>query len=1366
MKNFLKINRALVAKKKLLSLVLAAMLCLPMMSAIKVHTIGDSTMAEYDPNTTDKRGWGMYLGSFFDTEVTVNNRGKSGADSRGFYTGAAYWPSVKNQMSAGDYLLIQFAHNDEGTVTYGLDNLEYAAYCAENGLDAPTDARGTNPQTTFRDYLCLFIDEARALNVTPVLVAPICRAYFSGNDIRRNGQHDLGDKFWKLENGTLLKDQSLPAGDSTMSYVHAMREVAKEKNVVFIDLTEETRVLYLSYGETECLKQLFCEGDKTHTNALGGNLVARAAAQLLKNAGVLADHITIPTDITANPTSIEIGEVYCDVAQNKEFLLTGYGLEPAAGNVALSTTANLQISLDKTTYAATANAAYSGGSMFQKVYVRALYKEGGEQKDTVFATAGEKVIAIPVHAEAISLVGGADISATWAIAAKNSVTDVVIEGPISAALTMNNMCAWDTKAEFEDGAVKTIEMVRFHNADANGSKTNWPAGEEDENAERYIDFAITAPSTMDLRISGISLDIASHSTSSMCYHINTGFGNGFTQVNTIAEHVNMTNKAIEHLNLNTNLTVKAGKTLHVRVLPWHNLVTGSGKYICLKNVKIEGKAFEAEPRSFTNFKVEFRDNPYTVLLPESGELPAGVTIEGTSYNGQQHGIQGGTITVPVDGPVQFTIGACQYSKSVIAVKKNGADFATIDNNAPCGEKKPNYNQFVTWNYNVEEAATLTFSIPNNVYIPYFFAEACDFVPEVEVKYFDTDGKTLIGKELVEGGSALKYKYGADDVTVAAGKAFRGWFNSASPTATKVPEGTPLNKELALYAHATDIEVATVGSIFDYNLTQAYFYPEDHEVLTFNGGSYHGAQHGWVFGNGQSVSVDVAGNALLVVGVCTYSNTGTTEVKDAAGKVVGQLEIERNVTGDGSEQTIRYEGAATTLTMAFTTTNYIHSIKVFNVENLPKKNEKTGFYEISGGDAAALILALQTVDSGDKIFLPNGVYDLGERVLTQISKNNIAIIGQSMEKTIIKNAPDASTESIDKTATIKIAKNVQNTYLQDLTIQNALDYYKNDNGRAVCLWDQGTKTICKNVRLLSYQDTYYSNLQGAVKYFEDCEIHGTVDFICGDGSVYFKNNLLYCEKRYKAGGGSDALTANNGPATDRGYVFDSCTVMSECPVVSLGRAWNNTPSVAFLNTIVDYSAGEFAFADSKNSIQRWTKQLMNQGAWPKFGEYNTHKTDGTVLNPTSNQVTFIDKAPSTETRDIETILSAEQAATYTMGYTLGEWATTAANDARQEDCDMLNIEAEGIYLVEVPNGNAILYTGAELKDEVFPDDSEVTARKANARGGFGKPVNVHDEPSGVESVQSSEISIQKIIRDGQLLIVKDGKIFNAQGTVVK
>ncbi len=617
-------------KRFLLSLLAAAML-LPGNAAIKVHTIGDSTMAEYDESTTDKRGWGMYLGSFFDpTFVTVNNRGKSGADTRGFYTGAAYWASVKSQMSAGDYLIIQFAHNDEGTVTYGMDNLEYAAYCQEKGLPAPSDARGTNPQTTYRDYLRLFIDEARAMGVNPVLAGPICRAYFQGNAIRRNGQHDLGYKFSKIENGVLYENQSLPAGDSTMSYVKAMKVVAAEKNVPFIDLTEATRQLYLSYGETQCLSLLFCEGDKTHTNAMGGNLVARAAAQLLKNAGVLAEYITIPTDITANPNSIEIGDTYCGVAQNKEFLLTGYGLEPAAGTVALSATANLLISLDKETYAATANASYSGGSMFQKVYVRANYTAGGEQLDTVYITSGERVTAVPVSANAISLDGGATVSATWAINAK-PVPDPVVEGPISAVFSMSNMACMDySKNYFTDGEETGIVLARFHNSANGSSRTPWPAGEIDENAGRYLDFAITAPEAMEVRITGIAMEITADATSTMCYHINTGLGDNFTGVTTVAERRNMPNRTIEHVNITPTITIPAGETLHVRILPWHDYgEVKDSKYICLRNVVISGQAFEAGTTSVENMAFPSHEGKVAKIL-QNGQLL--IIRDGIVYN--------------------------------------------------------------------------------------------------------------------------------------------------------------------------------------------------------------------------------------------------------------------------------------------------------------------------------------------------------------------------------------------------------------------------------------------------------------------------------------------------------------------------------------------------------------------------------------------------------------------------------------------------------------------------------------------------------------------------------------------------------------
>ena len=766
---------------------------------------------------------------------------------------------------------------------------------------------------------------------------------------------------------------------------------------------------------------------------------------------------------------------------------------------------------------------------------------------------------------------------------------------------------------------------------------------------------------------------------------------------------------------------------------------------------------EFVPRNFVDFKIEFRDNPYSVILPEGGELPAGVAIDGTAYNGGQHGIFGGSITVPVDGPVKFTIGACQYSGTSINVKKDGVDYATVNNNAACGEQKPNYNQYVTYTY-TGDAGVLTFELAGNTYVPYFFAEATEITP-CQVIYKDQNGTKLGTFDTYEGATLSTIPYTESDLpAIGEGNAFRGWFYTSGK---KAAEGDIINGNTTIQAKVTPIEEAIIGTVQTYDFASAIFYPEDHETVEVNGGAFHDGTHGWYFNADGNIRVKVAGNAIVVVTLCKYSETGDVNVL-AGDSVIASCPVEKNVTEDGTELSAQYAGEAGWLTISWTAKQYIHKVVVYNVLDFLEKDEATGYYIIPAGDMASFLLALVQAQSGDKIFLPNGLYDLGETCLTTISKNNIAIIGQSMEGVIIKNAPDAAKESIDKTATIKINKNVSGTYLQDLTIQNALDYYKNDNGRAVCLWDQGTKTVCKNVRLLSYQDTYYSNLQGAVKYFEDCEIHGTVDFICGDGSVYFKRNLLYCEKRKKEGGGSDALTANNGIATDRGYVFDSCTVMSECPIVSFGRAWNNTPTTIFLNTMVDYSAGQFAFENA--DIQRWTKKLMNPNAWPRFGEYNTYLEDGTVLTPASNVVTFIDEKSGNATQNIETVLSADSAATFTIEHTLGDWASTAEAEATQAVVEKDGYEETGIYLVELlDDGSCSIVTGADLNAEVMLPG--VSIRKANARGGFGWKAG--EEPSeGIEDIDACNCKAEKIIRDGQVIIVRGEKEYTVFGTEVR
>ena len=883
-----------------------------------------------------------------------------------------------------------------------------------------------------------------------------------------------------------------------------------------------------------------------------------------------------------------------------------------------------------------------------------------------------------------------------------------------------------------------------------------------------IEYSVKMKKGVTFTLTSVEYDAIKQGTDNASYHWSyTVDGVEATPVEVLKDDLLRENNttgspALHHVH---EITATAGQTVSLRFY-----VSGfdSGKLFCLSDVQINGTINgEEEVRAFTNFKVDFRSEEPTWVEP--AEKPANVTLSNLVFKDTQHGLQGGTITVQVDGPVKFTLGGCTYGKSII-VKKNGADLTTIDNKVGCDNSGVGngYTKYVTWLYNVEEAAELSFTV--NGYMPYMFAEACDFVPQVEVRYFDTDGKKLIGSEIIDGSSALVYKYSASDVTVPAGSAFRGWFDGTTPTSLKVAEGTAVNEDLSLYAVATEIEEAALGKIFNYDFRQKSFYPEDHEVLVFNGGSYKDAQHGWTFGNGNTLGVKVAGNALLVVGVCKYSHTGDTELRDAAGNVVGKLTTEKEVTPDGELQSIQYTGEATTLTFHFTGTDYIHSLKVYNIAELPQKDEY-GYYEIAPNDGAGLILALESMAAGEKIFLPNGIYDLGETCLTTISKNNISIIGQSMEGTIIKNTPDYRKEGIGTTATILIT--ATNTYLQDLTLWDNMDYFTSlsasGNGRGVSLQDKGTQTICKNVRLLGNQDTYYSNKIGAVKYFEDCEIHGTVDFICGDGSVYFKNNVLVGEQRNASGGGANAITASNADASDKGYVFESCRVkyaediQGTKPVMSLGRSWNNAPKCVFLNTVLDDSNGELIMtkdaSQQKDKIARWTLGAMN--ILPeKFGEFNSMDKDGNVVSPASNDVTFV---LGSDEKQMETILTADDAATYTIDYTLGAWAADAQSDAQQAVCEEKaeDLEPDAIYMAEAEGEKPILFKGGEFNDKVaLYNGITYTIRKANGRGGFGLPAGT--DPQGVENTAAEGVKVQKIIRDGQVVIVRDGKAYNMLG----
>ncbi len=278
-----------------------------------------------------------------------------------------------------------------------------------------------------------------------------------------------------------------------------------------------------------------------------------------------------------------------------------------------------------------------------------------------------------------------------------------------------------------------------------------------------------------------------------------------------------------------------------------------------------------------------------------------------------------------------------------------------------------------------------------------------------------------------------------------------------------------------------------------------------------------------------------------------------------------------------------------------------------------------------------------------ILIPDGYYDLGDKTLTRISGNNVSIVGQSMKGTIIRNAPDIKIESISKTSVIQ--NRGWNNYYQDLTLKNDLDYYKAvPDGRAVCLQDKGNRTICNRVRMLSYQDTYYSDNEKCQHYMLDTEIHGTIDFICGAGDVWFEHCHIFTEKRTLDGSGINIITATRTSDTPWGYIFNHCTIENDVSLFNYGRSWHTNPRCVWLYTTL--------LSPEKLVPTRFDSKGMKVSN-NYFKEYRTMDAKGHDITPKSNVVTFTLR-DDTQPFVAETIMTDEEAQQYTVKQIFPDW----------------------------------------------------------------------------------------------------------------
>ncbi|WP_245902383.1 rhamnogalacturonan acetylesterase [Gracilibacillus dipsosauri] len=207
-----------------------------------IYIAGDSTASNYTEERAPRTGWGQVLDPLFDKKIEVINKAASGRSSKSFIAEGRL-DEILSEIQKGDYLFIQFGHNDAKE-------------------DKPS--LYTDPSTTYKSYLKQYIDGAREQGALPILLTPVERRTFS-------------------EDGTFIPSH----GD----YPKAMKELAQEENVPVLHMTEKTTELYNQLGPEES-KDLFMwleedespnysEGvqDSTHFRKTGATEIAQLVVE-------------------------------------------------------------------------------------------------------------------------------------------------------------------------------------------------------------------------------------------------------------------------------------------------------------------------------------------------------------------------------------------------------------------------------------------------------------------------------------------------------------------------------------------------------------------------------------------------------------------------------------------------------------------------------------------------------------------------------------------------------------------------------------------------------------------------------------------------------------------------------------------------------------------------------------------------------------------------------------------------------------------------------------------------------------------------------------------------------------------------------
>lgn len=229
---------------------------------VRIFMVGDSTMANKDTTGgKQERGWGMVLNEFFTDDVVIYNHAVNGRSTKSFID-EGRWEKVLDLLQPGDYVIIQFGHNDE----------------KKNDAKRYTTVGGT-----FDENLRQYVNQAREKGAIPILLNSVARRNFTIPDGKVIDDEGLRDKAFDGKKVAVEGDQ---LQDTHGDYREVPRKVAKELNVPFVDANKVTsdleqglgvegsKKLHMIYEPGECKAYPKGRQDNTHYNQIGARIVA------------------------------------------------------------------------------------------------------------------------------------------------------------------------------------------------------------------------------------------------------------------------------------------------------------------------------------------------------------------------------------------------------------------------------------------------------------------------------------------------------------------------------------------------------------------------------------------------------------------------------------------------------------------------------------------------------------------------------------------------------------------------------------------------------------------------------------------------------------------------------------------------------------------------------------------------------------------------------------------------------------------------------------------------------------------------------------------------------------------------------------